>query len=49
MPYDELLLFVVKQQRLTNKVVICCEAGDFGCHLHRRIEERGIFLGRATN
>jgi hypothetical protein len=39
MTCDELLLFVVKQQRLTNKVVTCYEAGAFGCHLHRRLEE----------
>ena len=30
MTYDELLLFVVKQQRLTGKVVTCYEAGAFG-------------------
>lgn len=40
--YDELLLFVVKQQRLANKVVTCYEAGAFGFHLHRRLEELGI-------
>jgi transposase len=40
--YDELLLFVVKQQKLTGKVVTCYEAGAFGFHLHRRFEERGI-------
>ena len=39
MTCDELLLFVVKQQRLTNKVVTCYEAGAFGFHLHRRFEE----------
>ena len=43
MTYDELLLFVVlKQQRLTGKVVGCYEAGAFGFHLHRRFEELGI-------
>jgi transposase len=42
MTYDELLLFVVKQQRLANKVVTCYEAGAFGFHLHRRLEELGI-------
>ncbi len=42
MTYDELLLFVVKQQKLTNKVVTCYEAGAFGFHLHRRFEELGI-------
>ena len=39
--YDELLPFVVKQQKLTNKVVTCDEAGTFGFHLHRRFETRG--------
>jgi hypothetical protein len=33
---------VVKQQKLTNKVVTCYEAGAFGFHLHRRFEELGI-------
>ncbi len=42
MTYDELLLFVVKQQKLTGKVVTCYEAGAFGFHLHRRFEELGI-------
>jgi transposase len=42
MTYDELLLFVVKQQKLTNKVVTCYEADAFGFHLHRRFEELGI-------
>ena len=42
MTYDELLLFVLKQQKLTNKVVTCYEAGGFGFHLHRRFEELGI-------
>ena len=42
MTRDELLLFVVKQQRLTNKVVTCYGAGAFGFHLHRRFEELGI-------
>ena len=42
MTYDELLLFVIKQQNLTNKVVTCYEAGAFGFHLHRRFEELGI-------
>jgi hypothetical protein len=42
MTCDELLLFVVKQQRLANKVVTCYEAGAFGFHLHRRLEELGI-------
>ena len=42
MTYDELLLFVVKQQKLKDKVVTCYEAGAFGFHLHRRFEELGI-------
>jgi hypothetical protein len=42
MTCDELLLFVVKQQSLTNKVVTCYEAGAFEFHLHRRLEELGI-------
>lgn len=33
---------MVKQQRLTNKVVTCYETGIFGFHLHRRLEELGI-------
>jgi hypothetical protein len=39
---DELLLFLLKQQKLTNKVVTSYEAGAFGFHLHRRFEELGI-------
>ena len=42
MTYDELMLFVVKQQKLTRHVVTCHEAGAFGFHLHRRFEELGI-------
>jgi transposase len=42
MTFDELLLFVVKQQRLTNKVVTCYEAGAFEFYLRRRFEELGI-------
>ena len=42
MTYDELMLFVVKQQKLTRNVVTCYEAGAFGFHLHRRLEELGI-------
>jgi hypothetical protein len=42
MTYDELMLFVVKQQKLTRNVVTCYEAGGFGFHLHRRFEELGI-------
>jgi len=32
MTYDELMLFVVKQQKLTRNVVTCHEAGAFGFH-----------------
>jgi hypothetical protein len=39
--YDELLPFVVKQQKLTNKVVTCYEAGAFEFHPYRRFETRG--------
>ena len=42
MTYEELMLFVVKQQKLTRNVVTCYEAGAFGFHLHRRFEELGI-------
>jgi hypothetical protein len=42
MNYDELLLFVVKQQRHPNKVVTCDEPGALGFHLHRRIKQLGI-------
>ena len=45
MTYEELMLFVVKQQKLTRNVVTCYEAGAFGFHLHRlhrRLEELGI-------
>ena len=42
MTCDELMLFVVKQQKLTRNVVTCYEAGAFGFPLHRRFEELGI-------
>ena len=42
MTYEELMLFVVKQQKLTRNVVNCYEAGAFGFHLHCRFEELGI-------
>jgi hypothetical protein len=42
MIHEELILFVVKQQRLTNKVATCYEAGDFGFRLHLRFEELGF-------
>jgi transposase len=42
MTCDELMLFVVQQQKLTLNVVTCYEAGAFGFHLHRRFEELGI-------
>ena len=41
MTYEELMLFVVKQQRLTRNVLTCDEAGAFGVHLYRRLEELG--------
>jgi transposase len=42
MTCDELMLFVVKQQKLTRNVVTCYEAGAFGFHLHCQLEELGI-------
>ncbi len=36
------MLFVVKQQKLTQNVVSCYEAGAFGFHLLRRLEGLGI-------
>ena len=42
MPHEELMFFVVKQQKLTLNVVTGDEAGAFGFHLHRRFEELGI-------
>lgn len=42
MTYEELMLFVVKQQKRTRNVVTCDEARAFGFHLHRRLEELGI-------
>ena len=42
MNYDELMLFVVKQQKLTRNVVTWYEAGAFGFPLHCRLEELGI-------
>jgi transposase len=42
MTYDELMLFVVKQQKLTRNVVTCYEASAFRFHLDRRLEELGI-------
>ncbi len=39
MTCDELLLFVVKQQRLADKVVTCYKGGVLGFHLYRRFEE----------
>ena len=32
MTYEELMLFVVKQQKLTRNMVTCYEAGAFGFH-----------------
>jgi hypothetical protein len=42
MTCDELMLFVVKQQKLTRNVLTCDEAGAFEFHLHRRLEELEI-------
>ena len=42
MTYDELMLFVVKKQKLIGNVVTCYEAGAFGFHLHCRLQELGI-------
>ena len=42
MTYDELMLFVVKPQKLTRNVVTCDEAGAFGFQLHPRFEELDI-------
>jgi hypothetical protein len=42
MTYDEFMLFVIKQQKLTRNVVTCSEAGAFGFHLHRRLDGLGI-------
>lgn len=42
MTYDELFLFMVRQQRLTHKVDTGYQAGASGFHLHRRFEELGI-------
>jgi hypothetical protein len=39
MTYDEVLRFVVKQQKVTPNLVTCYEAGAFGFHLHRKFED----------
>ncbi len=39
---EELMLFVVKQQKFTRNVVTCDEAGAFGVYLHRWFEKLGI-------
>ena len=41
MTFEELLLFVARQQKLAGKVCTCYEAGPFGYHRHavRRAEE----------
>lgn len=43
MTFEELLLFVARQQKLAGKVYTCYEAGPFGYHLHRRLEAMGVF------
>ena len=42
MTYAELMLFMVKEQKFTRKVVSCYDAGVFGCQLDRGLEELGI-------
>jgi transposase len=42
MTYDELMLFVVKQQKLTRNVVTNYEASASEFHLHRRFEQLGL-------
>ena len=42
MTFEELLLFVARQQKLDGKVYTCYEAGPFGYHLHRRLEAMGV-------
>jgi transposase len=42
MTFEELLLFVARQQKLAGKVYTCYEAGPFGYHLHRRLEAMGV-------
>jgi len=42
MNFEVLMLFMVKQQKLTRKLVSCYEAGAFGFHRRRRFEELGI-------
>lgn len=42
MAFDEPMLFAVKQQKLTEKVVTRYEEVAFGFHLHRRFEELGV-------
>ena len=42
MTCEELMLFVVKQQKLTRNMVTCYDAGAFGFHLYRLFDELGI-------
>ena len=42
MTFEELLLFVARQQKLAGQVYSCYEAGPFGYHLHRRLEAMGV-------
>jgi len=42
MSCDELVLFVVKQQKLVPELVTCHEAVAFGFHMHRKSEQVGI-------
>jgi hypothetical protein len=48
MTFDELLLFVPRQQKLAGPVYTCYEAGPFGYHLHRRLEANGVQPGIAA-
>ena len=42
MTFEELLLFVARQQKLAGQVYTCYEAGPFGYHLHRRLAAMGV-------
>ena len=42
MTYWELMLFMVKQQKITLKLATCDDADAFGFHLHRWFEELGL-------
>ena len=42
MTYWELMLFMVKQQKITLKLATSDDADAFGFHLHRWFEELGL-------